>query len=184
MERPLIAAVVLAAGCASPPAQPTLVGQQEYVKAMGDSYSAFTWPHSRKPDLAVLAEKCAPSGSERIVLEITNSCAWYLDREDALRRGDRWAAAAALKVMGRCCRVSIQRIRTGSNTLVRRLRKPGKATEDWPRTTWPRTASRFAGSEPGTEKRGVRCGHAGRRPVARPRRQLPSINAAQRHWPE
>ena len=54
----------------------------------------------------MLAEKSgpgpdrAPAGSERIVLEITNSCAWYLDWEDARKRGDRPAESKALEVMG------------------------------------------------------------------------------------
>ncbi|MFI6100479.1 hypothetical protein ACIA8G_33445 [Lentzea sp. NPDC051213] len=112
MERPLIGALgalvacAALAGCAAPqPAPVQLVDQQQYVKAMQDSYSTFTWPQSRMPDLTVLAEKSGPgpdrmpSGSERVVLEITNSCAWYLDWEDARRRGDQTAVAAALKVM-------------------------------------------------------------------------------------
>ncbi|NKE61222.1 hypothetical protein FXN61_32400 [Lentzea sp. PSKA42] len=109
MERQLIAALAalaLVAGCASPqPAPVQLVDQQQYTKAMRDNSSTFTWPESRKPDLAVLAEKSgpgrdrAPSGSERIVLEITNSCACYLGWEDARKRGDQAAASQALKVM-------------------------------------------------------------------------------------
>jgi hypothetical protein len=108
VERSLIAAlaVALVAGCAAPqPAAVRLVDQQQYTKAMRDSSSTFTWPDGRRPDLAVLAEKSgpgtdkAPAGSERIVLEITNSCAWYLGWEDARKRGDEAAAARALRVM-------------------------------------------------------------------------------------
>ena len=107
VERYLIAvlAVAVVAGCASPQPQPQLVDQQQYAKAVRDSSSAFTWPEGRKPDLAVLAEKSgpgpdrAPAGSERIVLEITNSCAWYLGWEDARKRGDRTAESQALQVM-------------------------------------------------------------------------------------
>lgn len=104
--------VALSAGCASPadppPRQPVaveLVDQQQYTKALQDTYSRFTWPEGREPDLAVLAEKSGPgqdklpSGSERVVLEITNSCAWYLHWEDARKRGDQAATSAALKVM-------------------------------------------------------------------------------------
>ena len=105
VERKLTAllAVVLVAGCASPQAQ--LVDQRQYAKAMRDSSSRFTWPAGREPDLAVLAEKSgpgqdkAPAGSERIVLEMTNSCAWYLGWQDARERGDRTAESKALKVM-------------------------------------------------------------------------------------
>jgi hypothetical protein len=108
VERQLIAilAVALVAGCAAQqPAPVQLVDQQQYAEAMRDNSSAFTWPDGRKPDLAVLAEKSgpgpdrAPAGSERIVLEITNSCAWYLGWEDARKRGDQAAASQALKVM-------------------------------------------------------------------------------------
>lgn len=103
----LAALVALVAGCSSPPppAPVQLVDQQQYTKALQDTYSRFTWPPGRKPDLAVLAEKSGPgqdrlpAGSERIVLEISNSCAWYLDWADARQRGDQAAAAAALKVM-------------------------------------------------------------------------------------
>ena len=109
VERQLVTAltaVALLAGCAAP--QPTLVSfvdQRQYTEAMRDNSSAFTWPDGRKPDLTVLAEKSgpgtdkAPAGSERIVLEITNSCAWYLGWEDARRRGDQTAASNALRVM-------------------------------------------------------------------------------------
>lgn len=113
VERQLIGALVacaaLAAGCSSPAPQQQatvqLVDQQQYAKAMRDNYSAFTWPKGHRPDLAVLAEKSGPgedrlpSGSERVILEITNSCAWYLDWAEARRRGDQAAATAALKVM-------------------------------------------------------------------------------------
>ena len=107
VERQLIAllAVVLAAGCAAPQAQPQLVDQRQYAEAVRDSSAKFTWPAGREPDLAVLAEKSgpgpdrAPAGSERIVLEITNSCAWYLGWEDARKRGDRTAESRALEVM-------------------------------------------------------------------------------------
>jgi hypothetical protein len=100
------AALVLAAGCATPQPQPALLDQQQYAKAVRDSYSGFTWPVGRTPDLGVLADRSGPgeqgrvpAGSERTVLEITNSCAWYAHWEDARRRGDQAAAAAALKVM-------------------------------------------------------------------------------------
>ncbi len=107
VERQLTAllAVALVAGCAAPQAQPQLVNQQQYAKAVQDSSARFTWPDGRKPDLAVLAEKSgpgpdrAPAGSERIVLEMTNSCAWYLGWEDARKRGDRTAESKALEVM-------------------------------------------------------------------------------------
>lgn len=105
VERKLTAllAVVLVAGCASPQAQ--LVDQRQYAKAMRDSSSGFTWPAGREPDLAVLAEKSgpgqdkAPAGSERVVLEMTNSCAWYLGWQDARERGDQAAESKALRVM-------------------------------------------------------------------------------------
>lgn len=108
VERYLIAAfaVALVSGCASPQPQPQLVDQRQYAKAVRDSSSAFTWPDGRRPDLDVLAEKSgpgpdkAPAGSERIVLEITNSCAWYLGWQDARKRGDQAAESQALKVMG------------------------------------------------------------------------------------
>ncbi len=107
VERQLIAllAVVVVSGCAAPQAQPLLVDQQQYATAVRDGSSKFTWPDGRTPDLAVLAEKSgpgpdkAPAGSERIVLEMTNSCAWYLGWEDARKRGDDTAASRALKVM-------------------------------------------------------------------------------------
>jgi hypothetical protein len=107
VERQLIAllTVVLAAGCAAPQAQPQLVDQQQYAEAVRDSSAKFTWPDGRSPDLAVLAEKSgpgpdkAPAGSERIVLEITNSCAWYLGWEDARQRGDQTAESKALEMM-------------------------------------------------------------------------------------
>ncbi|WP_394621737.1 hypothetical protein JNUCC0626_22430 [Lentzea sp. JNUCC 0626] len=109
MERKLTAllALVLLTGCAAPPQQvPELVDQQRYARDLQDGSARFSWPDSRKPDLGVLAEKSgpgpdrAPAGSERIVLEITNSCAWYLDWEDARKRGDQAAATKALQVMG------------------------------------------------------------------------------------
>ncbi|WP_156212620.1 hypothetical protein [Lentzea aerocolonigenes] len=110
MERKLTAllpislvAVALLAGCATP--QPQFVDQGQYAKAVRDSASKLTWPDGRTPDLDVLAEKSgpgpdkAPVGSERIVLEMTNACAWYLGWEDARKRGDQAAESTALKVM-------------------------------------------------------------------------------------
>jgi hypothetical protein len=106
VERYLIAAVILVAGCAAPqPVAPAVVDQQQYTQAMQDGFARYTWPDGRKPDLAVLAEKSgpgpdrAPAGSERIVLEMTNACAWYLGWEDARKRGDQAAVSQALKVM-------------------------------------------------------------------------------------
>jgi hypothetical protein len=101
----LLAAALLAGCAAAPPAESQLVDQQRYTRDMRDGSAKFTWPDGREPDLGVLAEKSgpgqdkAPAGSERIVLEITNSCAWYLGWEDARKRGDRQAESAALKVM-------------------------------------------------------------------------------------
>ncbi|MDX3664165.1 hypothetical protein PV646_43350 [Streptomyces sp. ID05-26A] len=107
MERKLtgLLALVLLAGCSAPPAQPALVDQRKYTRDMREGSAKFAWPDGREPDLGVLAEKSgpgpdrAPAGSERIVLEITNSCAWYLGWEDARKRGDQNAQTAALKVM-------------------------------------------------------------------------------------
>ena len=109
VERKLAAllAVSLLAGCATPQRSPQaqFVDQQQYAKAMRDSASKLSWPDGRTPDLDVLAENSgpgpdkAPAGSERIVLEMTNSCAWYLGWEDARKRGDDTAAGKALKVM-------------------------------------------------------------------------------------
>jgi hypothetical protein len=106
VERYLIAAVILVAGCAAPqPVAPAVVDQQQYTQAMQDGSARYTWPDGRKPDLTVLAEKSgpgpdrAPAGSERIVLEMTNACAWYLGWEDARKRGDQEAVSHALKVM-------------------------------------------------------------------------------------
>lgn len=106
VERYLIAAVALVAGCAAPqPVAPAVVDQQQYTQAMRDGLARYTWPDGREPDLAVLAEKSgpgpdrAPAGSERIVLEMTNACAWYLGWEDARKRGDQAAVSQALKVM-------------------------------------------------------------------------------------
>lgn len=110
VERQLIAALaLLVAGCAAPQPAPVaeqpLMDQQQYAKALRDNASRFTWPQGRTPDLAVLAEKSGPgqdrtpAGSERVVLEMTNSCAWYLGWADARERGDQSAATAALKVM-------------------------------------------------------------------------------------
>ena len=89
VERKLTALLVVlaVAGCATP--QPQFVDQRQYVQAVHDSASKLTWPDGRTPDLDVLAEKSgpgpdkAPAGSERIVLEMTNACAWYLGWEDA-----------------------------------------------------------------------------------------------------
>ncbi|MGI5501713.1 hypothetical protein [Lentzea sp. CA-135723] len=109
MERKLTALLALAllTGCAAPARQaPELVDQQRYTQDLRDGSARFTWPDGRTPDLGVLAEKSgpgpdrAPAGSERIVLEITNSCAWYLGWEDARERGDQAATAKALQVMG------------------------------------------------------------------------------------
>ena len=107
VERQLtgLLALALLAGCTAPPAPPQLVDQQRYTQDMRDGSARFTWPDGRNPDLGVLAEKSgpgpdkAPAGSERIVLEITNSCAWYLGWQDARQRGDEAAASKALKVM-------------------------------------------------------------------------------------
>lgn len=107
VERKLTGLLVVAllAGCAAPQAAPQFVDQRQYTEAMRDGSAKFTWPDGRRPDLAVLAEKSgpgpdkAPAGSERVVLEITNSCAWYLGWEDARTRGDQAAAGKALQVM-------------------------------------------------------------------------------------
>ena len=107
VERKLtgLLALALLAGCAAPPAELQLVDQRQYAVDLRDGSATFTWPDGRNPDLGVLAEKSgpgtdkAPAGSERIVLEITNSCAWYLGWQDARRRGDEAAAGKALKVM-------------------------------------------------------------------------------------
>lgn len=112
--------------------------QRQYAEAVRDGFAKFTWPDGRKPDLAVLAEKSgpgpdkAPAGSERIVLEITNSCAWYLGWEDARKRGDQAAAAKALRVMDevlpkfspedpdgqRYARETVTKARAGDGTLA------------------------------------------------------------------
>ena len=107
VERQLtgLLALALLAGCTAPPAEPQLVDQQRYTQDMLDGSAKFSWPDGREPDLGVLAERSgpgpdkAPAGSERIVLEITNSCAWYLGWQDARDRGDQQAESAALKVM-------------------------------------------------------------------------------------
>lgn len=112
--------------------------QRQYAEAVRDGFAKFTWPDGRKPDLAVLAEKSgpgpdkAPAGSERIVLEITNSCAWYLGWEDARKRGDQAAVAKALRVMDevlpkfspedpdgqRYARETVTKARAGDGTLA------------------------------------------------------------------
>ncbi|WP_158852109.1 hypothetical protein [Saccharothrix deserti] len=110
MERHIVivTALLALAGCASAQPQPQparLLDPQQYAKALGDKYSAFSWPEGREPDLSVLAEKSGPGdgkvpeGAERVVLEITNSCAWYASWEDARQRGDHVSVARALKVM-------------------------------------------------------------------------------------
>src|SRR5690349_25032433 len=98
--------LALVAGCAAPqPVAPAVVDEQQYTRAMRDGFARYTWPDGRKPDLAVLAEKSgpgpdrAPAGSERIVLEMTNACAWYLGWEDARKSGDQPAVSRAWKVM-------------------------------------------------------------------------------------
>ncbi|MBT2447751.1 hypothetical protein J7F03_11830 [Streptomyces sp. ISL-43] len=74
--------------------------------ALRQTYRTYSWPADYHPDLDRLsgnsapgAAEAAPAGSERVILEIANSCAWYRSWDDAYERGDQASAGAALKVL-------------------------------------------------------------------------------------
>ncbi|MGW6707818.1 hypothetical protein ACWGDE_23420 [Streptomyces sp. NPDC054956] len=74
--------------------------------ALRQTYRTYSWPADYHPDLNRLSGNSAPeggdvapAGSERVILEIANSCAWYRSWEDAYGRGDQASAAEALKVL-------------------------------------------------------------------------------------
>lgn len=107
VERALIVlGLLLLAACGQQQAPALRVlDQQQYTAALHEQYKAFQWPADRRPDLAVLAERSGPgdakiqAGGETVVLEIANSCAWYLTWDAARARGDAEAERLAFKVI-------------------------------------------------------------------------------------
>ncbi|WP_158717806.1 hypothetical protein [Streptomyces sp. NRRL F-2664] len=94
------------AGSPVPGPPPVLLDQQGFDAALRRAAGDFRWPADHRPDLDRLSRNsaprgtdAAPAGSERIILEIANSCAWYLSWAAAHDRADAAAAAAALQVL-------------------------------------------------------------------------------------
>ena len=109
------ALVCVLSGCAgltrpasSPAAAPVdqFLDQRGYEHALRTAYQDFAWPTGYRPNLARLAADSGPppnarvqAGSEKMVLGMVNSCAWYLSWNTAHKTGRRTDAAHALDVM-------------------------------------------------------------------------------------
>lgn len=83
-----------------------LLDRQGYDAALRQSSRDYHWPADYRPDLDRLSGSSAPgsgeaalAGSERIILEIANSCAWYKSWDDARGRADHSSAGEALTVL-------------------------------------------------------------------------------------
>ncbi|MFI7353895.1 hypothetical protein ACIBTP_08105 [Streptomyces avidinii] len=96
-------------GCADGPrsaAGTQLLDRQGYGAALRQGSRSYRWPADYRPDLDRLSAdsapgggEAAPAGSERIILEIANSCAWYHSWDDARGRADQARAEEALTVL-------------------------------------------------------------------------------------
>ncbi|MBP2034539.1 hypothetical protein [Streptomyces avidinii] len=99
----------LLSGCADGPrsaAATELLDRQGYDAVLRRSSLSYRWPADYRPDLDRLSADSAPgggeaalAGSERIILEIANSCAWYRSWDDARGRADHARAEEALTVL-------------------------------------------------------------------------------------
>jgi hypothetical protein len=103
--------VLVGAACGrtqEPPqaAPTTVVDQAGYDVELRQNYSRLTWPPDYRPDLDRLIEATRPTSDERLpagvtltVLQVVDSCAWYLSWDAARSRADQAASERALQVM-------------------------------------------------------------------------------------
>ncbi|MET0133315.1 MAG: hypothetical protein ABW215_06950 [Kibdelosporangium sp.] len=88
------------------PASIVVVDQAGYGKELRDHYGGFRWPPDFRPDVDRLVTATQPAPAERVqsgvartVLNVVNSCAWYLSWDTAHSRADHQAIGDALQVM-------------------------------------------------------------------------------------
>ncbi|MEU0277544.1 hypothetical protein [Streptomyces sp. NPDC006195] len=91
---------------AASPVSPITLNQAGYATELRQSFGQYHWPPDYRPDTDRLIEATQPLADERLsagvtrtVLDIVNSCAWYLSWDAATARGDREASEGALRVM-------------------------------------------------------------------------------------
>lgn len=106
----MAASLVTVAACdqgpAPSPAVPTPLDRAGYATELRKFYDRFRWPSDYRPDLDRLIEATRPAADERLpagvtraVLNVVNSCAWYLSWDAATARRDDAASGSALRVM-------------------------------------------------------------------------------------
>jgi hypothetical protein len=83
-----------------------LLDESGYAQALRGSYKDYAWPAGYRPDLRRLAADSGPppnarveAGSEKMVLSLVNTCAWYLSWDSEQKTNHHAETAHALDVM-------------------------------------------------------------------------------------